>query len=66
VDENKLKEIKAVAEGLPGPSGLLIFFETSGRRSYTVKAGPRYGVEPGEAVIQGLEEIVGKGNVELR
>ncbi|MFH2002169.1 MAG: DNA polymerase III subunit alpha, partial [Planctomycetota bacterium] len=61
-----LDEIDALVESSPGPAELYFHFIGNGKKGYTVKAGPHYKVALSESLVVGLENILGRGNVEIR
>jgi DNA polymerase-3 subunit alpha len=66
VDENRLEEIKAAAREYPGDSDLILSFDSGHRKTYSIKANARYGIDLGESSVIQMEKIAGKGNIELR
>jgi DNA polymerase-3 subunit alpha len=66
IQEQQLEEVISASEQYPGSSDLLLHFDNPGHRSYTVKAGTKHRVELCETLLAGMEEIVGRGNVEIR
>jgi DNA polymerase-3 subunit alpha len=66
IDGEFLGQVQAAVEISPGSSDLMFYFEGPDRRNYTVRAGTQFRITPGEELILKLEEIVGRGNVELR
>ncbi|MHC4942497.1 MAG: DNA polymerase III subunit alpha [Planctomycetota bacterium] len=61
-----LEQVQVAVEISPGASDLVFYFESPDHSKYTVRAGPQFRVTPSEVLILKLEEIVGRGNVELR